>query len=182
MAANVTRPALSIAQRMQQIAARLGELYRLKSGAEFELEEQEREYDARLLAMTPTNDKGLRTWPGSNEEQRETARKLAEAGDEVLIQMRANLSEHRAAAADFAADIAALEAERRGLEWTVRAGLARMIQGGQDELTVEDQADAWADDTITLSGSVWPEDVFDAAQPDVVVEADSMGTFEAEQF
>lgn len=131
---------------LEQIAKELGVLYRGKAEIEHNLDEQDREYAARLLALTPAEG-----WPGKNEQERKTAYARAEAGDEILGRMRAQLKADRERRAQASGNIAALEAERRAEEWAV---LKRLAEG---RAPVDVDVNREPAKTAAVAALVWDE-------------------------
>lgn len=114
--------------RLVAIGLRLGELYRARMGCELSTQDVKRNIERRELEITPPDG-----WPGKNEGDRKVARARAELDDPALIGLRDVYDALRTDYADYEAEIAALEAERRGLEWDARLRLASALGGRIDE-------------------------------------------------
>jgi len=108
--------------RMIEISLNLGKLYRDKAAASFKEWQLTQDAEARMLAMTPPED-----WPGKNEGARKTAAQQAYATDPALIEITKALAAARGQILSFDAEIQALEAERRGLEWAIRGQLVEKM-------------------------------------------------------
>lgn len=123
-------------QRLIDIAIDLGKLYQERIGAEIHKGGIEGDLEARVEFMTPAEG-----WPGKNAEQREIEKARAVDADGPCQEMRAVLRELENDLADIRADIEALEAERRALEWTIRGRLAEALSGRRENhLPVEEAA------------------------------------------
>lgn len=109
--------------RMLKIAADLGQLYAERSGASIHKGHIEADLAGRVLFLTPPEG-----WPGKNAEQRDQARELCVRDDPVCTELREALREIENDLADNTADIDALEAERRALEWSIRGGMVAALQ------------------------------------------------------
>jgi hypothetical protein len=111
-------------ERMTSIALALAEQRNLLAEAEIRLWQLARDAEARQLALTPADG-----WPGKNEEQRRAAREQAWSSDPALGQIAAEVERLEPAVLRARAGIAALEDERRALEWQVRARLVAALEG-----------------------------------------------------
>jgi len=109
-------------ERMLDLAAQLAALY--KTRAELTLREWQYGKDAegRKLYLAPAEG-----WPGKNAEERKTAMERYFAADEVLGKIEAQADQVHVELVQCEALIAGLEAERRALEYTVKAGLVEAL-------------------------------------------------------
>lgn len=123
-------------QRLIEIAIDLGKLYQERIGAEIHKGRIESDLEARIVFMTPAEG-----WPGKNAEQREIEKARAIEADGPCQEMRGVLRELENDLADIRAEIDALEAERRGLEWMIRGRLADALSGRRENhMPVEEAA------------------------------------------
>lgn len=111
--------------RMMEIAAKLGELYQARAGASLTEWQAAQDMERRVIEITPPEG-----WPGKNEEQRRAAKEAALLADDQYQQAWADHRTAHSATITIQADIDALEAERRALEWQVRAALVEALRDG----------------------------------------------------
>lgn len=119
-----------------ELAGQLGRLYRERKAKAVALDHCADDLAGREAAIVPAEG-----WPGKNDDARKSARLAALAADETLKAIRANQSKLRDDLADIEGQIEDLEAQRRGLEWTVRERLAEALAGRREtRASVEDAA------------------------------------------
>jgi len=104
--------------RMLEIAIELGKLYREKAELSIKEWQTNQDADARRIELTPETG-----WPGKNEGERRAAMEKAFSADAVLKDLLGIAEDCHKEIELVASDIAALEAERRGLEWSIRSQL-----------------------------------------------------------
>lgn len=131
--------------RLLTLAKALGEMHLSHSTVAISQWKLEKDIEARKLALLPSDG-----WPGKNEEQRKTAAQQAYLADEPLRKMDAEWDLLRAQLSAIDANVAALEAERKAIEWIIRAQLvdalaARHIQFDGTEDAFDQAADARMD-------------------------------------
>ena len=107
---------------MLDIAKELGELYRKRADLKNRQDDCIQRREARELELTPPEG-----WEGKNAETRAAARDAAYASDGELRDRRESLADFGRQDVQAQAHIAALEAERRGLEWIARLYLAERL-------------------------------------------------------
>ena len=153
--------------RMLTIAEALGAYYRERAGLSLREHQLDQDAEARRVYMTPVEG-----WPGKNAEQRDTARLAAELQDETLQKIAAELAEIKADASRDDAIVASLEAERRALEWQIRARLVDALSANRIQTDGDAKVEYAAFDAVIdaktihhvetqiyepyLNGKVWP--------------------------
>lgn len=115
-------------QRILEIGTELSGLYHERADISNDLDRLNLVRERRELELTPPEG-----WPGKNAETREVERNRTLAADDSLQNTISEARELKRRDVQAQADIAALEAERRGLEWTARLELAEKIGGRVDE-------------------------------------------------
>lgn len=113
--------------RMIEIAASLGHCYTKKSELTVRLDVARKELDAELLRITPAEG-----WPGKNAEERKLNADRAAMENTRAAEQRAIIAKTEGELSGLLAGIDGLEAERRALEWEVRAALALALSGKQE--------------------------------------------------
>jgi hypothetical protein len=130
----------------------LASCYNERSERQVDSERIERELFKREMALTPAEG-----WPGKNAEQREFEKAKTLAGDEIYAGLTQAKNEQQTALTLLNGTIEALEAERRGFEWQIRANLVTVLagaaierNGGQEatEAAFDDTAQDVADDEV----------------------------------
>lgn len=114
------------APRMLELSAKLGELYTARAQARILQWQHEQDAEARRVQLTPTGDdyKAL----GSNNDQRKASLEEIFANDETLKTIAEAVGEIRSDLETVQGEIDALEAERRALEWMVRARMVEALE------------------------------------------------------
>jgi hypothetical protein len=120
--------------QLTTIAANLGRLYTDRVALGIAISQLERDAEARRVQLAPPDG-----WPGKNAEARDLAERLAYAQDAALETLSHELLTKRNNLAVIEGQIAAMEAERRALEWQVRA---RMIDALATQHTAPPRGDA----------------------------------------
>lgn len=118
---------MTASERMAEIAAQLGEEYRRRAEIQIDIVELQASIAGWQLKLVPPAG-----WTGSNQTARDVARDQAYRADPDLVVLTEELSAGEAWIITHNARIAVLEAERRALEWSVRARLAQAL-GAPDE-------------------------------------------------
>ncbi len=147
------------AERMMEIAGQLSALYRRR--AEISLREWQAGKDlaARELVLTPPEG-----WPGKNQEARDLAREQAFKADEAHSQILAQTYQAHIELVEIEGQVEGLEAERRALEWQIRARLVealerKHIQGNHHgEAAFEDVSDHTMDEALFDGPGMAPVD------------------------
>jgi hypothetical protein len=93
-----------------------------KAERQIDLENIERELYKREIALTPPDG-----WPGKNAETRDLEKAKFLGNDETWTRLAEIRMAQRQSITLLDGTIAALEAERRGFEWEVRANLVTML-------------------------------------------------------
>jgi hypothetical protein len=120
------------------LASQLSNSYIERSERKLDLERLEAELYKREVFLTP-----LEGWAGKNAEQRELDRARFLGNDETYQAIQEKVREQKDALSLLAGTIEALEAERRGVEWDIRANLVTVMAGklrGETSVVVEDAA------------------------------------------
>lgn len=117
-----------MATRLLEIAEALGKLYRDKAQDELLLWKREKDLAERTTAIVPEGG-----WPGKNDSERKAAQLKALADDQVLKNIDELQMVTRSKIATASGEIAALEAERRAMEWEIRDQMVRAMAGHTDE-------------------------------------------------
>lgn len=81
------------------------------------------EFDNRRMELYPQPD----GYPGKNAEQRDAARHFVEAADETLTRIKDDQAAMKDKLSKVEAAIQSLEANRRALEWSIRASLINAL-------------------------------------------------------
>lgn len=110
--------------RLLHLAGELKQLYAGQRLVEVALAHKREDLVARKFYLAPADG-----WPGKNEEQRRTAQEKAFAEDDVCASLGKLIRDNEARLAEFSAQVAALEAERRAIEWAVRIGIVEALTG-----------------------------------------------------
>ena len=142
--------------RFLEIGNDLGLLYIESRNAEISLANHREDLAGRKLALAPADG-----WPGKNEGERKLASEAAYAADETCLALVRTIREDEMQASVVQAQIQALEAERRGLEWEIRARLVEAMSHSR----VQANSNGPADETVF-------DDVIQA-QADVEIDADA---------
>ena len=132
--------------RMIEIAAQLGQAYTFKAEKAISLANANRDLEVRMLVITPAEG-----WPGKNAEERKLAQERGATEDKDIEALRGIIRERENELTAIQAGIDSLEAERRALEWEVRATLATALSGKQE---VHGQVEVHAFDDAMDAGSV----------------------------
>lgn len=103
------------------LATQISQALQTKTDLSIRLGKQRRDLEARQLAMIPTDKDGKRGWPGSNAEAREVNEKLAYANDPPCKTIQDTINQLEEALALAETGLEGLVAERRALEWMIRA-------------------------------------------------------------
>lgn len=114
--------------RLLEIAAQLAATYARKAEKAISLANANRDLELALLTITPAEG-----WPGKNAEERKLASERAAADNQTVIILRGIIREQENELTAIQAGIDGLEAERRALEWEIRAQLAWAVRGQQNE-------------------------------------------------
>lgn len=101
----------------------LPEMYRERAAITVAKWQAAQDLERRKLDLTP-----IEGWPGKNEEQRNTAREKAFAGDEITQNLSKTVSELESRLGLLAGEIEASEAERRAEEWRIRARMVDALE------------------------------------------------------
>jgi len=118
------------------LASQLSNSYIERSERKLDLERLEAELYERELFITP-----LEGWDGKNAEQRELSKARAMAMDETYQAIQEKAQRQKDSLSLLVGVIEALEAERRGVEWDIRANLVTVMAGklrGETSATLED--------------------------------------------
>lgn len=129
--------------RMLDIAKTLAGLYRQQAARQILAEGITRRLTDRTLALTPAEG-----WQGKNEGERKLAEQRTLAEDGYYQELTTQLAAYRDDLAMVVAEIQALEAERRALEWLVRQAITPggPIETVLDDVQIEAEIDqAWAE-------------------------------------
>lgn len=110
--------------KLIEIAEALGDDYSDQAVLELCLARQREELAWRKIQLMPEEG-----WPGKNEELRKAAAEKASAADEACRMMIANIRQDENSLVELTAQIRAVEAYRRALEWGIRERLASMLSG-----------------------------------------------------
>ncbi len=122
----------------KSIGKMLADAYIDRSEQQLELDRAKAELFKREIALTP-----IEGWPGKNAELREVEKSRTLATDEAYQKFEALRVFHVEALTLINGTIEALEAERRGSEWEIRANLVTVMAGklrGETLPSVEDAA------------------------------------------
>lgn len=103
---------------------KLTELYLANRKREVELAHMREDLEGRQMFMAPVEG-----WPGKNEEQRKIAAWKAFDADEVCITLKRSIRQSEIDMAELHGEIQSLEAERRDLEWAIRAAMTQALSG-----------------------------------------------------
>jgi hypothetical protein len=104
--------------KLHAIAKEIGDLYTQRTGYSLLEWQAEQDIERRKVELAPADG-----WPGKNEEQRKLAAEKTFQADETYQKAWADARAARNALTQLEGKIAALEAERRALEWEIRAQL-----------------------------------------------------------
>jgi hypothetical protein len=126
-------------KRLTIIGRELGQLYHRRNYLTAETTDTEIILAARELELSPADG-----WPGKNAEERKLSQERAFVADEVITRGREYLTTLKGSELGTLADIEALEAERRAIEWMIRAQLAEALAGRRENRG--DVADTGFDD------------------------------------
>ena len=135
--------------RLIEISGALGILYIENRSVEITLAHHREDLAGRKLALAPADG-----WPGKNEGERKLTAEAAYATDEVCLALAKMIREDELQLSIVQAQTQALEAERRGLEWEIRARLVDVMSrnhvqanssGPVEETAFDDAAQAQAD-------------------------------------
>jgi len=129
--------------RLSEIAEQLGQLYQTKNSTALIQWQAKQDLEGRMLFLVPKDG-----WEGKNQEQRDLARDRMFTADETILAINKQADDAYRALSVIEGLIAALEAERRALEWQIRDRLidalqARRVQvsGPVAETAFDDAAD-----------------------------------------
>lgn len=140
-------------QSLVDIAAALTEKYYLRVEEKIIAAQWEITISQLKLALLPADG-----WPGKNAEARELARDLAYAQSVDLVEAARGLMTVQHAIARIDAAVDGLEADRRAIEWTIRARLvdaltARQVQPNGNGARVDE---SWDDVIMSQAESELP--------------------------
>ncbi len=131
--------------RLLEIAHSLASLIQARSELNLLINHLNVDLEARKLALVPAEG-----WPGKNEGERKLSADRVFAADKTCSDIHFALEERTIRLANVEAEIGGLEAERRALEWEIRAKLVEALAGKRDSADPEDAFDdalqAQADD------------------------------------
>ena len=113
-------------QSLLDIAAALAEKYVLRVEEKIIAQQWEITIDQLKLALLPAEG-----WPGKNAEARDAARDMAYAQSVDLVDAQRSMTGVNAAIDRIDAQVAGLEADRRAIEWTIRADLVSALMAGR---------------------------------------------------
>jgi hypothetical protein len=131
--------------RIVEIAVELAKKYQERAQVAVKEWQIHQDAEARKLFLIPPEG-----WPGKNQEQRDAARDKAFAEDEAISSIMDAQSAIRQETILLDGEIQALEAERRSLEWAIRARLVAALEqkniqanhnGYRGDISFEDTAD-----------------------------------------
>lgn len=105
------------------IGKQLAELYTQREHGKALDWQLNQEFDNRRMELYPQPD----GYPGKNAEQRDAARHFVEDADETLMRIRDDQAAMREKLSQIEAGIQSLEANRRALEWSIRANLINAL-------------------------------------------------------
>lgn len=118
-----------------QISETLGELYRSRAILNLLIQQTEEDIKMRKVDLTPVEG-----WPGKNAEQREIEAARVFADDQAMRAISGTLDDLKHEIVENTGAIEALEADRRGLEWQIRADLVQALAGKHDNSDEFDDA------------------------------------------
>lgn len=130
--------------RLIEISDALGTAFRTRADLNIRRSHAAQDLTARQLALTPPEG-----WPGKNAEQREVERMRVLSQDEAIEKINDVIAQADTELMQMDALIQSLEAERRALEWTIRAQMVEAIAGrgdGDDETGFDDVMQGVVDD------------------------------------
>jgi hypothetical protein len=127
--------------RLIEISLELRQKYLAKADVQIGEWKLTQEDEAHKTFITPPDG-----WPGKNEEQRRVAAEKVFADDPALSGHKKELLNLRQKLITIDAEIQALDAERRALEWSIRNDLiSRLSQAGVARDDQHEPADAVSD-------------------------------------
>lgn len=157
------------AARMTAIAEELGSRYHTRAALSLRERQLDREAEIKRLYMTPPDG-----WPGKNAEQRDAAKLSAELQDDTLIKINSGIETVKGEASVNNAAIDALEAERRALEWEIRARLVDALSWNHVQGEGGSKVEVAAfDDTLDTEALAQAEQA--------IAEVDDLGMFQEEE-
>jgi len=111
-----------MSERLIDLGLQLGELYRSAAEARLQDWQCSQDIDKRKVEITPADG-----WPGKNDKERRAAEDRAYLDDMIIQTGLIDLAEIKADLAKIDGQVAALEAERRSLEWSIRAQMVSAL-------------------------------------------------------
>jgi hypothetical protein len=114
--------------RLIAIAAELGKLYEQRANLSFTRWSIGQDIERRKAEIIPADG-----WPGKNSEERKAAEARAQNADAKLAELDKSTWETEQGMFTVIGNIERLEAERRGLEWSIRGKLADAVHGKGDD-------------------------------------------------
>jgi hypothetical protein len=131
--------------RLIAIAAELGMLYQNRANLSFTRWSIGQDAERRKAEIIPADG-----WPGKNSEERKAAEARAQHNDAKLQDLDKSTWETEQGIFTVIGNIERLEAERRGLEWSIRGKLADAVHGKGDDTHKPDQEFQTAQDDVII--------------------------------
>jgi len=122
------------------------------------------EFENRRMALYPQPD----GYPGKNAEQRDAARYFVEIDDDELTRIRYDQATMRDKLATIEGELQALEANRRALEWSIRANLINALAYKHVTITssgYDHEFDDVSDDALLEDAEELAQEAADLGEP-----------------
>lgn len=145
--------------RLIEIGKELGLSFAHRLQLNVQVEQLQRELEAEMLRITPAEG-----WPGKNEGERKLAAERAASDNALVGTLRGALAKNGAELAVVMTGIDSLDAERRALEWEIRAQLVIALLGRGDG------SDAFDDAADLRELEVMEQNLTEGAPIEIIVE------------